>query len=464
MTHTSSEALADLLQDTRLLQERLAEAQRENHLLRRQLHTAMALLDVAVSKLASCGLSLDTPADIRALRADALRGAVAETAGTPGKERRDSDPTATTASTSRKFNLFKTLQHHTKAVHCCAFAPGEAEALVSGGLDNQLVLQNFARTDTKLWSASHKECVSDVAWMSTNFVVSASYDGTARVWDSCRGGAVVHQYQAEGLVLAVAPLEKNVFAAADSRQNVAIVDTRAHKPSVREINSRVNSLAFDSASCHLFMGQSDGCVTVWDIRRTGAALSPPEEAGHSMKRVWTAPNTEAAHSGIAYIAHVHSGDDARRLVTVTNDHVVRLYHGTLSAPSSGGGGARPDLYALHTSLPRSLEMRGYSMRAAFWRGVAPRRPESPLYDDGEKDAEAALPRRITESDLLITGGPSNKAVVLDVSVPGSATVVEALDGHRDRVTGAAVRHTTDNLILATSSADATVRIWLPAKS
>lgn len=68
-------ALLELPTETMRLHERLSKMQRENFLLRRQLSSSMALLDIAVGKLASLGLALETPLDLRKLRAEAQHGA-----------------------------------------------------------------------------------------------------------------------------------------------------------------------------------------------------------------------------------------------------------------------------------------------------------------------------------------------------------------------------------------------------
>lgn len=588
--HRDGDGRNDIQQDTMALQERLADSQRENFLLRRQLYHTVALLDIAVSRLAKLGLSLETPIDLRKIREEAMRHVPAEFSrgaetsgasfphptdplnndssantrgdtirggiggsggdrlGTTAGERLISASSAVgtgavTFSSRSKFSLFTSMQHHTKAIQCCSFAPGDTGMIASGGLDRKLVVCNFTKTDTSVLCslpAAHKECISDVSWLGPHLLLSASYDGTAKVWDVGSEGKMIFHYDGLGLLLSAIPLDKShLFACADSQQNVAIVDTRMHKPRAFtwEMPTRVNSLAYDASTSHLFMGQSDGCVSVWDIRKSGAsqqlsstaigsgesrvpcphggtglsltnpAAVPPSSGSppttlsqpmvsssvlgtsYHMRRVWTAQSA-LAHSGIAYITHVHSDDDTKRLVSVTNDYMVRLYRGTLNAPSftssntpgsangptggigssSGAAGvSRNDLYTLHTALPNEGNFggRGATMRSAFWKGVTAQRLDSSLYDDDmEKDGEDARAdlRRVTECDLLITGGSMNRCTVYDVSEAGNPKVVETLEGHRDRVTGAAVHHTMENLIIATTGADASVRIWLPSKS
>lgn len=483
----SASAEADLLQQVRDLSS-------ENQLLRRQLYSSVSLLDAAVSQLGTLGYALETPTDIRAIRSQMQAPSEAQISAPRFKNPlEDSQTAASTAGpVSKKLNLFKTLQHHSKAVHCCAFSPGGTEVLASGGLDRQLVLQNFTKSETKLWSvAAHKECISDITWLTEDHVITGSFDCSAKLWDCSRDDAsAVYHYHAEGLVLSTAALDRNSFAVADTR-NVRVMDTRSDQPVMtRDSAWRVNSIAYDSSSRFLFMGQNDGAVTVWDMRRSGTALLPNNASIYASPSL---PSTEdglstststvirptsslagkldatsaaavptrkiwSEHNGAAvnFVAHVHSDDDTKRLISVSNDNVVRLFSGSLGAPTSS-----QDLYTMNTLVAPANPSNGYTTRAAFWKGVQRRATDSALYDDGEKDTQ---PRRLTECDLLITGGSSNRALVYDVTDPGNPSMVEALSGHRDRVTAAVVHHTKENLIIATSSADGSVCIWLPSKS
>ncbi|CCW66516.1 unnamed protein product [Phytomonas sp. Hart1] len=137
--------------------------------------------------------------------------------------------------------------------------------------------------------------------------------------------------------------------------------------------------------------------------------------------------------------------------------MVRVYRESLST------GRGNDPYQLCNVLPNVFS-RGLALRCGFWRGRKGKSQLPTFLDDEEKDGEMPVIRRVMESDLVVAGGPDNKATVFDITEDGSAEVLEYLEGHRDRVTGAAVYKSGNYPIIATTSADSIVRIWVPAKT
>ncbi|KAG5491693.1 hypothetical protein JIQ42_01599 [Leishmania sp. Namibia] len=513
-----------------ILQKQLTEVRMENAILRQQLYQVSTLLDIAVSKLGTMGVSLETPIDIRALRTEALQRAHAETAQEHHNAIGASPESGKSAAQhhNKKFQMRLQLREHTSAVQCCAFSDSE-DLIATGGMDCRLIVQNYLN-GAKMWDATaHEEAVSDLAWMNHHCLLSASYDNTVRLWD-VNGGTtnrdVLYQYTAHGFVLSAIPLGPSLFACADSRHKTAIVDVRVGgKGIVQEHVYRINSLSYDEASKQLLMGQSNGSVSIWDMRRPEQAMStissstasgslpsslPPQQqlqrrgslngavegdatpvapmedgaaggtsALGSNGALMASGNTgsvngpprftraaeienEPSHSPISFIAHFHSEDDICRLLCVSGDNMVRLYAGNFSAFTGGVRKEGSSLYVLRNVLA-GVPTRGNVMRSGFWKGERGKTEMSVFFDDGEMDSVVRPPRRLTECDLLVTGGPDNTAQVCDVTDDGGAVVLERLEGHRDRVTGATVRR-SHKPIIATMSADSTVRIWMPFKS
>ena len=86
--------------------------------------------------------------------------------------------------------------------------------------------------------------------------------------------------------------------------------------------------------------------------------------------------------------------------------------------------------------------------------------DSPLKD--EKSGQAA---DISESLLLATGSaePGGGIYLYDIGGPkGTAQLIQKLEGHSDRVCG--VSFHPKHPILASCSADKTVRIWTPTSN
>jgi WD40 repeat protein len=193
----------------------------------------------------------------------------------------------------------------------------------------------------------------------------------------------------------------------------------------------------------------------------GSGTSVPP-SGPTRLTCTTELENDPSHSPISYIAHFHSDDDTRRLICVSGDNMVRLYRGNLNAFTAGRTDGA-NLYVLR-NVTTGIPTRGNVMRSGFWKGERGGKSEvSVFFDDGEMDAVTRPPRRLTECDVLVTGGPDNTAQVFDVTDEGNAILLERLEGHRDRVTGVTVRRSRKPII-ATTSADSTVRIWVPVKS
>ncbi|EPY28721.1 hypothetical protein STCU_04914 [Strigomonas culicis] len=540
----TSHVVAALQHEKLTLRKRLTDTQIENQILKQQLYQMSSLLDIAVSKLNATGVALDTPIDIRSLRADAIQrsNALSEPTGGNGLDGTDfgsaKGEEATATHTNKRFQLRTQLREHTKAVQCCAFSPEEDPLIVSGGLDCRLIVHNFF-TGEKFWDiAAHDENISDVAWFEgTHQILSASYDGTVKLWDHRRPEQTpVYHHNASGYVTSATPLDKAfVFACADSRRRTSIVDVRTPKPISWDHDSRVNSIAFDVAASNLVLGHSNGTVSVWDLRKVDLALSGspgdeevelivnasapglgqgnthahssppptllrPEEPSQltgsvtntSMAGVAT-PNAvstgpalstgnnnnanaatnnspvqcisrftnDPSHATVAYLAHYHCADNTKRLLCVAGDNMLRCYRGALGNATAAKVGMS-ELYSLRNVLP-GVPCRGCVVRCGFWKGKRDKQQVS-FFDDGEKDAEQPVTRRLAERDLVVTGGPDNTATVFDISDEGSSSVLEYLEGHRDRVTDAAIHYTTSRPIIATTSADSIVRIWMPVKT
>lgn len=235
----------------------------------------------------------------------------------------------------RKFALFNTFRNaHTACIHCCAFAPeGRRELLATGGRDGQLAFhpilevpsaakaeggssQSSGGASSSLqfsWSipSAHTECISDLSWLSSTQVVTASFDSFVRVWDVNRamlrtsedadgvaerpveasrwsrrislegsskrgeGGAeaMVYAFEGYGFMLACCSLHNPyLFACSTSRCHVGVADIRAPYPvlGTPHWTERMNAMTYDASSNLLFTGGSDGIITAWDLRKLPA--------------------------------------------------------------------------------------------------------------------------------------------------------------------------------------------------
>ncbi|RNC55578.1 hypothetical protein TcCL_ESM06930, partial [Trypanosoma cruzi] len=137
---SSAQLVATVRHENMQLQKQLTEACHENRTLRKQLYHLSALLDIAVNKLATKGITLETPVGIRELRAAVSRRDLIDTtsevidANDLGYEN-----VTKQNSSNRRFQLRRELREHTRPVQCAAFAPGDRPILATGGLDCHLI-------------------------------------------------------------------------------------------------------------------------------------------------------------------------------------------------------------------------------------------------------------------------------------------------------------------------------------
>ncbi|CBH10481.1 hypothetical protein, conserved [Trypanosoma brucei gambiense DAL972] len=471
-----AQVVATVRHENILLKKCLAEVRHENQLLKKQLYRLSAILDIALSKLASKGITLETPVSIRELRAAIPSRDVidmpAETL-TSADVNYENNPVPSVPN--RRFQLRREMREHTKPVQCVAFAPGDMPLLATGGLDCRLILHDFWTGEKVHAIHGHEQNVADVAWFEgSGNLLSASFDSTVKVWDPRHmsgSPSPIYQLKSKGFVLSAVPLDKAyTLVCTDSKRYTSIVDIRTKKTISWRHDVRVNALAFNGSKTQLVTGHNNGQIAIWDLRKVGSMLSSSMEGeGPNGGSQAVVDQTSVAHiprlasvenepsqSPITHISFYHNRDDSKRLVVVSADNMVRLYY-------------EP---GINPSLPHELMLRnvvggvptrGYTSKAAFWKGVREEQNVPAFFDDGEREGEAPS-RRLTECDLMVTCGADNTACIYDVTERGNAVLVERLEGHRDRVVGAATHHADSKPIIATYSADNTVRTWVPVKT
>ena len=550
---SGSQNVATLRRENAQLLKLLHDVRLENQSLKSHLYRVSALLDASMAKLESLGVSLVLPQlDIRALNREVKEAAAVwgEMTGETTEESKDQ-------AVQRKFLMQAELKEHTKAVHCGAFAPGDAEVIASGGADRRIVLHNFA-TGMKLTSidTAHTAGVTDLVWMSPHLLVSTSADATSKVWDvaAAGGGAgksassggsadPLHVFSVkEGFVLCAAVVDANTYVCSDSRRSTYVVDSRVKRGSQISWDhpARVMSLSCE-AGVRLITGSTAGIIAVWDLRmltqqapvvtsisgleNCPAVTLPDSPKGSTPTAATrehpgfpvTAPppcmpsslltpilqfENEVSRTPIIHLSTYRGRDDARRLLVVSDDDMIRLYRSASNSGTSGsnsgtnassigpgngfgsGQGASSsssavDLsnissssnkkqleYTLSNVLP-SVQTRSFNVRATYWQGKQRRQVSQQLFDDTDQrvgDPSKLILRKLHECDLVVSGGGSNFATVFDVTDDGSPVVLQRLEGHKDRVTGATVHHSELRPLVATFSSDTTLRIWAPAKS
>ena len=239
-----------------------------------------------------------------------------------------------------------TPEGHTDRVNAAAFSP-DGRWVVTASADNTARVWEVATGREVVLLRGHTKGVTAVAFSSDEArVVTASLDGTTRVWEVATGQ--------EDTVFR-GPIRKVGSAAlsADGRWIVAAGDdsTRVWETATGKVvavlgghASRVNSAAFSPDGEHAVTAGSDSTARVWDVAAqrsaviqehdqvTFAALSPDGRrvvtAVGKIARVWNVETRRPVAVFLRHRAWVNSAafsPDGRFVVTASNDSTAQVW-------------------------------------------------------------------------------------------------------------------------------------------
>ncbi|KAI9921976.1 hypothetical protein PsorP6_001620 [Peronosclerospora sorghi] len=401
-----------------------------------------------------------------------------------------------------------TLRAHGGAVYTAKFSSC-GRLLASGGFDCKVMLWDVTTkfNQSQLAALSkHAQLVIDVSWAEdSTMLVSGSYDHTVKLWDVEKSQLITSK-EVDGLVQCVAfnmaGTEKHCFLCDNEGYNnqfflgsskccLYMADARSDVCRTWSNDSMVNALHVLHDGLTVITGDSKGMLKTWDIRMDAcleelSVLNDP--AGHAISHVHASP----ANDG---------GDDGRFIGVNSYDNILRVYdrHSKLISSRSsrrGSGGAsdsRDDQLQLVCSVSGHTN-KNWPIKSSFFRGdgykyklalpppgrlgsslggAAGTSSRRKLTDgDGEDFAHPSGEHGLMDSSyerlLLATGSadrhiyfhevtPSKHAV--DASGSGRHTLVQKIDAHTDRVY--CVNFHPTEPILASASADSSIKIWVP---
>lgn len=281
----TAQTIAGLKRENTQLHRALADVNSENNSLKRQLFHTSAVLDIAISKLSSLGVSLDPPLDLRALRAEVKAMAPWSDSTAGGDAQKPPDGQNGTSTAQRKFRLQTEIKDHTGSVQCAAFGPEDQQPwIASGGLDKKIVVSNFLTGAKHAVMDYHEQNVSDVVWLSGVSILSTSFDCTIKTCDLAAGQFKTPLYSAQTRAFALSACAVSdwaaattVFAACDSKLWLYLGDTRVSSsrslPVQWQCAMRANTIAYDPSTKCLITGHINGTVSLWDVRKLKASLS-----------------------------------------------------------------------------------------------------------------------------------------------------------------------------------------------
>jgi WD40 repeat protein/3',5'-cyclic AMP phosphodiesterase CpdA len=363
----------------------------------------------------------------------------------------------------------------TGLARCVAVSPDSE--LIAYGQGNTVVLADLATGQPLRVLAGHAGGVSGVAFSPEGMrVATASYDGTARIWDTITGTTLVSLTGHTGRVYGVAfSSNGNLIATASRDRTAQIWDTATGRSRTRLAGhaSLVYGVAFSPDGSLVATASYDKTARLWDtatgVTRAvldghlhevyGVAFSPDGSLVATASydrtaRIWdtatgTARTTLTGHTG--GVSGVAFSPDGTRVATSSRDRTVRIWDtatGTCRATLRGHAG-------------------GVS-RVAF-------SPDGTLVATASRDHTARI--WDTETGLARTTLTSRCGGVSDVACSpvgtlvattcwdrtvrlwetGTGTTLAVLEGHLREVS--AVAFSADGTLVATASRDRTARIW-----
>uniref|UniRef100_A0AAV1T158 Uncharacterized protein n=1 Tax=Peronospora matthiolae TaxID=2874970 RepID=A0AAV1T158_9STRA len=495
-----------LVKENKLLRTNVEKLDRENHDLKRSVCELTLKLDSAHAPSSATRAAAAEPFALADLLAAPVSSATAESSsfrrthggsGAPllGAKGELYDPDAD--GDARVLVHKSTLRAHAGAVYTAKFSPC-GRLLASGGFDCKVMLWDVTTKFNQPQLAalsSHTQLVIDVSWAEdSTTLLSASYDHSVKLWDVEKNQLLTSK-EVKGLVQCVAfnMADNNQFFLGSSKCCLHMVDTRSEVCRTWSNDAMVNALHVSHDGLTVTTGDSKGMLKFWDVRMDTcleelSVLNDP--AKHAISHIHASPSSDG-------------GDDGRFLGVNSYDNVLRVYDRCSKLISSrglkrgagGGNDARDDQLQLVHSVT-GHKNKNWPIKSSFFRGdgykyklaLPPRgRLDGSLGStpgislrhklagsDAEDFADSSGERGSMGSSqemlLLATGSadhhiylhdvtPSTHAVAASGSGNHTQTLVQKIDGHNDRVYCVDF-HPTEP-ILASASADCSIKIWLP---
>ena len=371
------------------------------------------------------------------------------------------------------------------AVNVLQFANETKDLLAFGCADNTIsVCTVVSHPAVVATLKGHVGQITDLDWsISNDFLLSASHDRTARLWQA-RGGlcARVFNLTQAPWCCRFHPLNNNLFAVGaqsekGNRGCVVVLNTSTGLPvDTLQTGGAVRALCFDSTGAHLFAGDDKGAVYVLRVAANGAL------------RLLARNDVGAMPWSLQYKAWFRAGSTACEplLLACCKDSRAKVFRveGIAPRPASSSAGATsgfrssaPKAGTLTLMYTAPVPCASHCVRAKFCPLLATR--DSACIVTGGEDtvvtiyamfAEPAAPRRSSSSGGRREGGgrhesgtnskEAHSALVPLWAMPSKP--INRLQGHRDTVTD--VCWSYDETLLASCDASGTVIVWKRVKN
>ncbi|RHZ45409.1 hypothetical protein Glove_680g43 [Diversispora epigaea] len=356
----------------------------------------------------------------------------------------------------RTFHPKSEFKGHNGAVYAIHFSPC-GKMLASGSFDKTVrIWDAISLQKEQACLKGHTLNVSDVCWSNdSTAVLSGAYDKTCKLWD-IETNRYTHSFESEGFVQCVMfnPQDNNLFVYGTSRKNLSIIDIRKPDNALNlKSDGMINSLYVCRDGQNVVTGDSFGFVKTWDIR-----------AGFAFQSFLNEP-TKKPISHVAFVKKSPEDEEEPRYMAVNSyDNVIRMYDRGIEPFKT-----KPRL--IH--VLKGYKNKGWPIKSSFFLGkeykysTVQRSTQNNNIYDGEESQNGSTGDVAYEKDkpleaslLLATGSADPYAYIFNVGGPeGTGELLQRSEGHTDFVY-AVDFHPTEPM-LATCSADNTIKIWAP---
>jgi len=361
-----------------------------------------------------------------------------------------------------KLDMSLEVKVHSGAVYALSWAP-EGQFLASGSFDKSVVItkvESPAKMGERISSKSsslpgavneeeelekivfsaHNQLVSDVKWnCSSERVFSGSFDRTVCIWDAKETrNSPLSQIQMGGMVMSLAAdrNQPNLSYVSTIHGDLRIVDERDPLQQTKftgECDGVVKALYIPlNRQDVLLSGSTNGIIQKWDLR-SGKLISPDSILNDPGGRPIT--------------SIVTTGTETSAMVAVNSyDNILRVYdERKILQYSLEEAENQPRQVPLIASLTGHRN-KNWPIRASFFRA--------------RTDVYLNTLKETTERFLLATGSASTSVYVFSFMRGKDAKLLHKLKGHQGRVYACEFTTFTENTpVLASCSADSTIRLW-----
>jgi len=345
------------------------------------------------------------------------------------------------------FSVKHKLKGHAGAVYVVDFSP-TGDLLASGSFDKSICIWDPYTGKKLKQMIKHTMNVTDLCWSQDSLkLVSGSFDQTCKLWD-IENGKMINSFDYQGFVQCVKynPKDDNIFFCGTTKKLIVMKDIRKPTESfIIENNSMINTLYVYNDGTYVLTGDSLGYIKTWDVR-TGKCVNTilNEQKGQPV-------------SHITVSKRFLDDEEPRYLSVNSYDNIIRVYDRGFSPPSKqcktvlSLKGYKNRNWPIRSSFNYySIEKSGIlGMTSTTDENMRPQRTEQPDFKDD----------KLNMSMLLATGSSDSYAYIysLKLNQEGFVSPMQRLEGHTGIVYSTSFHPTSP--ILATCSADCTIRIW-----